>query len=120
MKRLMDTLNNAENLRKLLNENPKLPIVFEIDNEVVADDLHETFMAPYASYSVGEILDCSMGNRDYPFDEVFTNRECFEEALGELCSDQTEDLNDFAAMVEEEKKRFEPYWRKCILVRCTT
>lgn len=22
--------------------------------------------------------------------------------------------------MEEEKKRFEPYWRKCILVRCTT
>lgn len=120
MRRLPDTLNNAENLRKLLNENPELPIVFEVEGEVVCDNLHETFMAQYASYSVGEILDCSIGDREYPFDEVFTNRECFEEAIEELCLDQTEDLNDFAAMMEEEKKRFEPYWRKCILVRCTT
>lgn len=120
MKRLPDTLNDAENLRKLLNENPELPIVFEIDNEVVADDLHETFMAPYASYSVGEILDCSIGDREYPFDGTFTDRDDFEEAIEQLCSDLTEDLNDLAAMMEEEKKRFEPYWRKCILVRCTT
>lgn len=119
MKRLMDTLNDAEKLRNLLNENPELPIVFEIDNEVVADDLHETFMAPCASYSVGEILDCSMGDREYPFDGTFTDRDDFEDALGELYSNQTEDLNDFAAMVEEAKRWFEPYWRKCIIVRCT-
>lgn len=26
---------------------------------------------------------------------------------------------ELESMMEEEKKRFEPYWRKCIIVRCT-
>lgn len=120
MKRLQDTLNDSKGLRDILNGNPDLPIVFEIEDEVVCDDMHETFAAPHASYSVGEVLDYRFEDGTNPFDGVFTDRRRFKEALECFYVDEVEDLNDLTTVVEGAMRLFEPYWMKCIIVRCTT
>lgn len=101
-------------LRKLIAENPDLPIV------VLASDTANTgdfgwMYCENVSFKIGEVLDC-----DLPFDSeyVFTDRDEFEEALADYLCDVPEAENllgaEFDKFVDDELAEYEPYWKKVI------
>lgn len=108
----------TDELKKLIAEHPDMPIVVIVNAEVVADDDYNWWYAPYISFSLGEILDCEQDVNDM---KVYTDRDDFEEDLADILGDsgdydETTD-EEFDKIVQEELKKYEPYWKKVIQIR---
>ena len=111
-------MKQTDELKKLIAEHPDLPIVVIVNAEVVADDDYNWWYAPYISFSLGEILDCEQDVNDM---KVYTDRDDFEEDLADILGDsgdydETTD-EEFDKIVQEELKKYEPYWKKVIQIR---
>ena len=105
-------------LKKLIADHPDLPIVVIVNSEVVADDDYNWWYAPDVSFSLGELLDCDQDVNDM---KVYTDRDDFEEDLTDILGnsgdyDETTD-EEFDKIVQEELKKYEPYWKKVIQIR---
>ena len=108
----------TDELKKLIAEHPDYPIVVMVANEVVADDFYGWWYAPSLSFSIGEILDCEQEVND---EKVYTDRDDFEEDLADVLGDsgdydETTD-EEFGKVVQEELKKYEPYWKNVIQIR---
>ena len=108
----------TDELKKLIAEHPDYLIVVMVANEVVADDFYGWWYAPSLSFSIGEILDCEQEVND---EKVYTDRDDFEEDLADILGDsgdydETTD-EEFDKIVQEELKKYEPYWKKVIQIR---
>lgn len=108
----------TDELKKLIAEHPDLPIVVIVNAEVVADDDYNWWYAPDISFSLGEILDCEQDVND---EKVYVDRDDFEEDLADILGDsgdydETTD-EEFDKIVQEELKKYEPYWKKVIQIR---
>ena len=111
-------MKQTDELKKLIAEHPDYPIVVMVANEVVADDFYGWWYAPSLSFSIGEILDCEQEVND---EKVYTDRDDFEEDLADILGDsgdydETTD-EEFDKIVQEELKKYEPYWKKVIQIR---
>lgn len=105
-------------LKKLIADHPDLPIVVIVNSEVVADDDYNWWYAPDVSFGLGELLDCDQDVNDM---KVYTDRDDFEEDLADILGnsgdyDETTD-EEFDKIVQEELKKYEPYWKKVIQIR---
>ena len=109
-------LNYNSALKQLIKENPDLPITFLVSEDTHKGDYNWQYCSEI-TYRIDEILDCQV-----PFaeDEVFSDKSYFEERLSDYLSDLPEnsDLDDdeFEALCNKELKRYEPYWKKAIVV----
>ena len=108
----------TDELKKLIAEHPDYLIVVMVANEVVADDFYGWWYAPSLSFSIGEILDCEQEVND---EKVYIDRDDFEEDLADILGDsgdydETTD-EEFDKIVQEELKKYEPYWKKVIQIR---
>lgn len=123
MKRLGMFLNKSDQFRKLVMENPELPIVFLVDTEVVADlDCGSWYCADINCY-IDTILDCDVSD-----EKLYTDESDFEEDLGDRIYENLDDYfpgheddwepsdEEFEEVLRREMKKFEPYWTKCIVV----
>ena len=111
-------MKQTDELKKLIAEHPEYPIVVMVANEVVADDFYGWWYAPSLSFSIGEILDCEQDVND---EKVYVDRDDFEEDLADVLGDsgdydETTD-EEFDKIVQEELKKYEPYWKKVIQIR---
>lgn len=111
-------MKQTDELKKLIAEHPDYPIIVIVANEVVADDFYGWWYAPSLSFSIGEILDCEQEVDD---EKVYTDRDDFEEDLADILGDsgdydETTD-EEFDKIVQEELKKYEPYWKKVIQIR---
>ena len=111
-------MKQTDELKKLIAEHPDYPIVVMVANEVVADDFYGWWYAPSLSFSIGEILDCEQDVND---EKVYVDRDDFEEDLADILGDsgdydETTD-EEFDKIVQEELKKYEPYWKKVIQIR---
>ena len=111
-------MKQTDELKKLIAEHPDYPIVVMVANEVVADDSYGWWYAPSLSFSIGEILDCEQDVND---EKVYVDRDDFEEDLADILGDsgdydETTD-EEFDKIVQEELKKYEPYWKKVIQIR---
>ena len=111
-------MKQTDELKKLIAEHPDYPIVVIVANEVVADDFYGWWYAPSLSFSIGEILDCEQDVND---EKVYVDRNDFEEDLADILGDsgdydETTD-EEFDKIVQEELKKYEPYWKKVIQIR---
>ena len=111
-------MKQTDELKKLIAEHPDYPIVVMVANEVVADDFYGWWYAPSLIFSIGEILDCEQEVND---EKVYTDREDFEEDLADILGDsgdydETTD-EEFDKIVQEELKKYEPYWKRVIQIR---
>lgn len=109
-------IHDATELRKLIAENPDLPIVVIAGEEANNGDSYYWMYCSSVSAQIEEILDARL-----PFDDerVFSDREMIEEAIADHLNDkETENLSeeDFDALVKTEIVKYEPYWRKVIAV----
>lgn len=109
----INIIKDSTELRKLIAENPELPIVVLCHGESCTEEYSYTYMSDVRS-KVGEILDCETPYADYIFDD----REDFIERISDSVSDEYGDLpdEDFDKVVEANAAAYEQYWRKAIII----
>ena len=111
-----DIAHSCDDLKKLIAENPDLPIVFEANDEANFGD-YEVTICTSVHARIGEILDCQ---QDIDDSCIFTDRDGFEDCVLEYVYDTSpyDDRPDDWYIQEAKKimKRYDPYWKKCILV----
>jgi len=112
-------VHDSYELRKLIAENPDLPIVVLAGEEANNCGDYYWMYCSEVSASLDEILDTTT---PYNEEKVFTDRVEFKEAVSDhLINDETEKLSDaeFDALVEAEVAKYDPYWRKVIAIWAT-
>lgn len=121
MENKLNLSTSTDELKRLIEKNPELPIVVVVDSEIVTDDSYYSWFAPHVSYSIGEIL-----NVEQPFDEehIFTDRDEFYENVFDTCEYSAEavDMSDqaFDEYVNKKVQEYDPYWEKVIIIHATT
>lgn len=112
-------IHDATELRKLIAENPDLPIVVLAGEEANNCGDYYWMYCSEVSANPDEILDVYT---PYSEEKLFTDRVDFKEAVSDyLINAETENLSDaeFDALVEAEVAKYEPYWRKVIAIYAT-
>ena len=108
----------TDELKGLINKYPDYPIVVIVANEVVADYYYGWWYAPCLSFDIGEILDCEQDIND---EKIYVDRDDFEEDVRDVLADDEalQNVSDeiFDRMVENELKKYEPYWKKVIKIK---
>lgn len=107
----------TDGLRRLILENPDLPIVILADESSVIDNGAWTFCSKI-SFKIEEILDCEY--YDYG-DMVITDRDRLEEIIEDNLYEKYHDKpeSEYDAAIKAEVEKFEPYWKKVIAVWAT-
>ena len=102
----------TDDLKKLIAENPDLPIVVFAGNDANDGDYSWTCCS-CISFSVDEILEYD--------DAVFTDRDEFEEKIADdLCSEYADKPDEeFESAIAREVRKYDPYWKKVIAIWAT-
>ena len=115
----LDLTTNTDELKRLISENPDLPIVV-IAGECATDGEQSMFCSDI-KFWIEEILDCEVPYMEY----VETDRASFEENIEEWLWDEMGG-NDtgtilsetvFEDALKETIAKYEPYWKKVIAIR---
>lgn len=112
----LNLVKDSTELRKAITENPELSIVVMVGREAALEECGYTY-CEVVKAEVGEILNCYT-----PWIEgiVYNNRMIFEEDLADYLCEEKEcaEMSDeeFKKVLEEEKAKYEPYWKKAIIV----
>ena len=112
-KRPAKLLTATDELRKLIVENPGLPLlVFAGEDANSGDWSYCSCNSCYAS--LGEFLDCMQEVND---EKCYCDRDDFEDDLGDNVfgdGDLTEE--EYNKILAEKIKEYEPYWKPCIIL----
>lgn len=109
---------DSAELRKLLNENPDLPLLVFATDEANSGN-YSTELAELRCHK-GIVLNCPK-DMPIPNDErIYTDESDFEEDLSEGLYEEYFNLseNEFESLVKARMKEYEPYWKDCIIVIC--
>lgn len=108
---------NSDELKKMIMDNPDLPLVVLANEESSCDYWGWTYCGS-VSFHVDEILDCEYYDYD---DVVFTDRERLEEKIGDDLYDEYFDKpeEEYEAAIKREMEKYEPYWKKVIAIYAT-
>lgn len=116
MNKELGIIHDSNHLRKLILENPDLPIVVLVGEDASCGDYYYTYCSR-VSATIDEILDCKTPFRDC---YVFSDRDDFREAIESYIADipEYEKLSDseYAELVDKEVAKYEPYRKRCIVV----
>lgn len=115
----LNIIRDSTELRKLIAENPDLPIVVMASYEALTDEYYWTYCSE-VHCEVGEVLDC-----ECPWKEgiVYLDRIEFEDDLVDYLSNENEDMDhrltddEFEKLLENHKEKYEPYWHKAIIIK---
>lgn len=106
-------IHSTDELRRLIIDNPTLPLLVFAGEEANGGDYMYTSCS-YVRADVGEFLDCKQEIND---EKCYCDRDDFEEDLADaLCDDFTGSNEDFEARVRDEAAKYDPYWKKCIIL----
>lgn len=117
----LDLTANTDELKKLIEEHPDYPIVVLAGEEANGGDYYWMYCSDIR-FSVGEILDCETPYYD---ESVCSDRECFEEQMADWLYDKLSDdgvdmqsisNDEFDKRLKEEIEKYEPYWKKVIVI----
>ncbi len=114
LKKMIDLFNSTEELRKLIIENPDLPLVVFAGESANTGDYSSTSCSDVCAY-IGEILNCENGVSK---DRVFDDREEFKDVLFDELEYEHPELDDdeLYELFEKKINEYEPYWEKCIIL----
>ena len=121
MNKTYSLTKNSDELKKLILENPDLPIVVLAGEEANGGDYRWMYCSDL-SFAIDEILDCDF--YDYN-DTVFTDRDRLEEYIEDMLYDEFKECNangscdEFDDAVKREVAKYEPYWKKVIAIYAT-
>lgn len=110
-KRRTGLLHATDELRKLILENPELPLLVFAGEECNGGD-YSYMSCSHMSAKVGEFLDCQQTVND---EYCFTDRVELEEEI-ECRTEFVGTDEGFAALIKAQMEQYEPYWRPCIIV----
>ena len=99
-----------EKLRKLLLENPDLPLVVFAGQNAFWYDYTSTLCTDVRAY-IGEFLNCEQKIDE---EHVFEDRIEFKEAVEDFYSDFEGTDAEFDEFINQKLEEYEPYWTKCI------
>ena len=107
----------TDELRKLILENPDLPIVVLAGEEAASSEYYWTYCSNI-SFHLDEILDCDF--YDY-YDTVFTDKDRLEEKIADDLYDEycNKSEEEYEAAIKREVEKYEPYWKKVIAIYAT-
>lgn len=107
----------TDELRKLILENPELPIVV-LAGEEANNGFFSWMYCSSISFELDEILDCDYYDYD---DAVITDRERLEEKIEDDLWDEYHDKSEeeYDAAIKRELEKYEPYWKKVIAIYAT-
>lgn len=106
-------LNSAEELRKLILDNPGLPLLVFAGEDANAGGDYSYMSCSRVSAHVGEFLDCCQTVNDC---RCYCERDDFQEDLESAHSDFDGSDREFEEFIENEMMKYEPYWKPCIIV----
>lgn len=114
MNRTYSLTKNSDELKKLIAENPDLPIVV-LAGEDANDGYWGWMYCSSISFDIGEILDCDFYDSD---NSVFTDRERFEEKIADDIYYENEEASDeyCEELIKREIEKYEPYWKNVIAI----
>lgn len=111
----LEIVHDAAELRKLIAENPDLPIVVCVGEEAYSGEWGYEYCTNVFC-KLDEILDCEIpfGNGIVP-----TDKDEFEEQLADYLYCENKELSDedFDNLVKTELAKYEPFWKKAIAIR---
>ena len=105
----------TDELRKLILENPDLPIVVLAGTDANIGEYGWMYCSN-VSFGIDEILDYDI--TDYE-DCIFTDRDYFEEYIIDSLADEYEGKSDeeYDNAIKKEIEKYEPYWKNVIEIR---
>lgn len=107
-------IHSAEELRKLIIDNPTLPLIVFAGEEANSGGDYMYSSCSHVSAYVGEFLDCMQTIND---EKCYCERDDFEEDLANTLDDYFEEPEeDFNRRVKDEVAKYDPYWTKCIIL----
>lgn len=114
MRKISGILADTEELKKLIAEHPDCPIAVLCSEEVGCSDYAWTY-ASDIRFEFGEILDCEQEIYDC---KIYSDRDEFEEELEEKLWEDLKPITEeeLKKRLAEELKKYEPYWKDCILI----
>lgn len=106
--------HKSDELKKLIAENPELPIVVLASDEANCGDFCWQYCYS-VSFELGEILDCDYYEDD---DTVFTDRDRLEEKISDDLYDEyhNKSSEEYDEAVSRKVEELEPYWKKVIVI----
>lgn len=110
-----DLLHNTDVIKKLILENPDLPILVLVSDNVPKGEYAYEAVWDIDWY-IGEFLDCE---QRIDVDRIYTDRDEFEEALEQYLWDEASKYiseDEFETLLKRELKKHEPYWKRCIIL----
>ena len=117
MGRTYSLAKNSDELKKLIAENPDLPIVVLAGEDANIGYWGWTYCSSI-SFGINEILDCDFYDVD---DSVFVNRDRLEEKIADDIYDEYEEASDeyCEELIKRELEKYEPYWKRVITIYAT-
>lgn len=117
----IDVAKGTDELRKLILENPTLPIVILTDYEVVADEGGYLY-GNNITYAIKDLL--TVKSAYYDGDRIIDDRSDLEDLLSDrMCEEEwAKDLSneEYNNAVQRKMQEYEPLWTKCICIYSTT
>ena len=108
--------HSSDELKKLIFENPDLPIVVLAGEEASGYDFYWTYCSSVSCH-ISEILDCDYYDYD---DTVFTDRDRLEDKIEDDLYDEYFDKpEEYDTAVKRKLEELEPYWKKVIAIYAT-
>lgn len=102
----------TDELKRLILENPELPIVILADEDSSNADYGWTYCSRISFY-IEEILDWDF--YDYN-DTVITDRDRLEEIIADNLDGEYLTDEEYEAAIKYELEKYEPYWKKVIAI----
>lgn len=114
MNRTYSLAKSSDELKKLIAENPDLPIVV-LAGEDANDGYWGWMYCSSISFAISEILDCDYYDYD---DSVFVDRDRLEEKITDDIYDENEEASDeyCEELIKRKLEELEPYWKKVIAI----
>lgn len=108
---------NTDELKRLIAENPDLPILILADDESASGDGGWTFCSSI-TFNIEEYLDCEFFDYD---DTVIVDRDRLEEIVEDRLYDGYLDKpeEEYDKAIKDMLAKLEPYWKKAIVIFAT-
>ena len=118
MNKTYSLTKNSDELKKLILENPDLPIVVLAGQDAHIGDDYRWMYCSSISFAIDEILDYDFYDYD---DTVFTDRDRLEEKISDDLYDSYYDKpeKEYDEAIKREVAKYEPYWKKVIAIYAT-
>ena len=114
-----EILHETEALKKLIIENPDLPLlVFAGEDANIGD--YSYMCCEYVRVEKGEVLDCKGPNDEI----IYTDRQHLKDDIEEAIYDDYDGIGKIPddkldKMLKERMSKYDEYWKDCILLYVT-